>query len=826
MPLPQVTVQNLVVTDFQGLNIERNVLVRPENSWQALVNFDLVKPGVIRKIKGNKRLTINPVSPLVAFRDYQKAQGGPEFLVAVSATGRVYISGVQDDPITLIEVGQLLDPLQHFDETPYIVSVPFMENGDQVQYIIITCGDTRQPVKFNGLPLDGITVLGIQNPGDTWTVEGQHAVVAPQLIYNEPTLGDIYLYTSPNPAQGVGINAGRQYRAAWYNSVTGHRSSLFPLSNLTLATQATLGSTDVKSANKPLGILQTTTPAPFVMAVPLFLDNAPDHLPIELIPAPQQDYNQIQIFATRDGDGTFYLVPTLYDRDGAVLTDENSAISLSDLRYGFGLLTSSANERPFYDGFIPLLDNGPTGEGLWHSPVKYNDTIEYTVNGGSQSGNTLNVTREVGSVSIGRGYFALPDDVTQYRIVSSTGGANATWTIEPALNSSPIDNAPIQFIFVKPVLDIQLFTPFNDSTETPFDRVNDPPPRASWGCVYQNRLFLLNANDKTELAYSRIGDYESFPPDNRFRFTQSDFDPITAILAGRQVGLVSEGADQRMIVGKVQSTYQVTGTSILDFALTGLFPETGIVHKRAAIVVGGFTCILSRQGIEVIQGQMPYYIGSKIKDLTDNIRLEEYGPCFAIDRRDSQLLLGFDFFENLPHPPAPQINGIIVMREPRTGGEGFLSPFSTVNAFPDQLSILQESGFGDNIRMLMAPADGHIYQLYTGGTVTDVDGNITPLVSEAISQELPQQDREYRKIFRRIRFDGNEVNDDDGWRIAFMVDDGPYTDDIQMYDENLIGLAGKVLTFRIRHVRAIDEFEDPPQLSNFTLEYSVIGDSR
>lgn len=844
MPLPEPKEQKLQILDFQGIDIERGVQVRSENSFAELENFDLVKPGVIRKVKGNKRLTIDSLTndQVVALRDWQAIPGGTEYLVVVSAGGSLYLSGVNDDPITLSLIGDLYTPASFMDEAPYIVSLPFMYEGEKRQFIVVTVGTKGFPQKWDGVaPLQAdITRLGIENPGDAFTEPYEHSLAAPQLFYLDvgtfpPPLSQltIYLYATPNPNQGVPIVSGRQYRAVWYNPKTGHRSSLFPLHLGTLNYEATLGAYIVVAANKPLGVVQSTPDASFIMAVPLLLDNGSNHDPTVAIDIPSPGYTHIQIFATLDGGQDFFLVPRIFDKYGELITNEDGAISIdiNNLNYGFGVSSGVFpdglnKETPLYDGYIPLIENT---EPKWNAPVKYDDLIDYTVDGAGQSGTTLVVNRNGLSVSIMTGYFALPSDVNTYRIVSTTGGANPTWTIFPALAFSPGAGDPITPVFIKPITDQNLLasTPFNDSGEQPFDRINDPPPMSSWGVVYQNRLFLLDAEDKTRVVYSRIGDYESFPPNNVFRFTQADFDPITALIAGRQVGLVSEGADQRLIIAKQQSTYQVTGTSILDFALTGLFPETGIVHKRAAITVGGFMAVLSKQGIMVIESQRPIFIGTKIKDLVDRIKLEEYGPCFAIDRRENQLLLGVDLIEDTPAPPAASITKIISMREPRGGQEGgLLSPFATINLLPTFISVIQESGFGDTVRMLMGGYDGHIYQLFTGGTKVNENNVAAPVVATAITQELPQLDKESRKLYRRVYFEGNNVDDDPGWVISFSVDRGvTYTDEIKMYDENLIGLVGKTLIVKIRHIDEADE-DNLPQLSNMMLEYSVIGEAR
>lgn len=828
MPLPPAEQKGVMIIDFQGVNVERNELVRPESSWQQLENFDLVKPGVIRKILGNKRLTIDPVAGdfIVAFRDYQKVSTGPELLVVITAGGKIYFSGMTDDPIALVAAaGELFDgvTLGVMDEAPFVVSLPFNEDGEQVQYIVTTIGDKGFPQKWNGLV---ITRLGIANPGDLFTVPYEHSIALPQLLYNDAAVGRIYHYTSPNPDQGIPVVIGKQYRASWYDPTTGHDSSLFPLHLGEYATDFNLPQNT--SVTKKLGTLVTQSAAPFVMAAPMFFDNLPERtVPLPAITDPQTGYTKFRIWTTKDGGPDFYLLPRLYDKYGRLISDENGAVDIDGFNYGFYQIgnTNVGNDTPIYDGFIPLKPGViPPLQGFWTQPFIYSDTATYVVTSGGQTGNHLLVTKSAGE-TVDRARFTVLNDSTIYAIISSVdlGGGDFDWEIDPPLAQSP-PVGQIAILFVKPVADVDLVTLWNNSGESPFDRVNDPPPESVWGAIYQGRLFLLGT-DRISLYYSRIGDWEDFPPNNVFRFAHNDFDPITAILSSRQVGLVSEGADQRLLIAKEQSTYQITGTSILDFQVTGMFPETGIVHKRAAIIISGTTVGLSRQGLEILQEQAPYFIGSLIKDIIDRANILEYGPCFALDRVNNQILLGLSFVEFIT--TMPTITAIISMRNPRPGQAGPLSPFATITALPGgPVGVIQECGFGLIPRMLCAGFDGHIYQLFTGGLNVLPGGDTEPINSVAISQALPQSDRELRKIFRRIRFDGNGVNDDNGWAISFSVDNNPFTDEVRMYEECLIGLVGKQLRVKIRHDTEIFDEDEPPQLSNMTLFYALIGEAR
>lgn len=827
MPAPSPLPQKLQIVDLQGVNIERGVLVRPPSSFATLENFDLVKPGVIRKCKGNKKLTLSPaLAPIVAQRDFQTSPTGPEILICVDALGNLYTSGMVDDPIALSAPIALYTPASLLTEAPFIVSLPFKNGVDRQQYAIITVGTKGQPVKFDG---SVVTELGIENPTDEWTEDYQHSATIPQ-DFNTVAGSVIYTNTTPNPAQGVPISVGRRIRWSWYNPTTKHDSSLAGLNQGQYPTDRILGPTagaTVPNPAKPAGTVVTVNIAPYVMQYPIFLENKPTSFAFTAITPPTSGYTKMRFWATRDGGTEYYLLNRLFNIYGLLLTDDEGAIDLTSLSYGVESFTGNVGtETVVLDGFIPRF-----GASIATS-VPFDEAIEYTVDGAGQTGTNLIVDRASAN-TIARGQFILDGDPNIYAITNNIalGGSSFGWVISPAITTAPADNAKISFLFTLPIPDSELLQQFADSTGINSDRENDPPPQASWGVVYQNRLFLLDATDKTRLVYSRIGRYESFPPDNVFRFIQADYDPITALLAGRQVGLVSEGADQRLVIGKPRSTAAITGTDISDFTLGHLFPETGIVHKRAAIVISGSLLALTRRGLELLEEQRPVFIGSYIKDIVDEIDVsadDYYGPCFGTDRSSNILLLGVA--RDTIFPPSPgdvAINTIIMMREPRYNQDGSLaSPFSMYTALPEQLGCIHESGFGPDIRILVGTQTGDIYQLFTGGVNETVFGS-TPVSAVADTQELPQDEKETRKIFRRIRFEGNLINEDTGWNIQFSTDGGVnFTPERRMYGETLIGLVGKQLVCRIIHNREVEDDEDPPMISNFSLYYNIIGEAR
>ena len=822
----------LLVDNFEGINIEKGVLTRPENSFKRLDNFDLVKVGAIRKIKGNKRLTVDggqADSAIVAMRDFQSVPSGPERLVVIAISGKLYISGLAADPISLINLAALTTvPL---DTAPFVVSLPVRNSSNAFQqYIFVTLGDLGPPKKFDGV---NTTRVGVLNPADMFSDPHEHSLVIPQLLYTDPALtAEIYQYTSPDPRQGIPVVQGKRYRYSWYNPTTRHDSSLAPLYVDPVSTYYGIP-VPASGTSKPGGIVVTTPAAPYVMAVPLFF-NAIPRTPSTAIVPPDVDgvYTHIRIWSTRDGAQEYYLVATIRNESGTIVSDDDGAVPVSGRRYGYPLIGDPVgaylNYKPLYDGYGPIGDGIIPINGVYQNVFRHNEVTINLVVSGTIGVASLTVSKSSGS-TVMKGVFVLPDDSTEYAIISVAGaGPVYVWTLDKPLAKTATVNNLVSILWILPAGDQELIVPYTDVPGPNADRANDPPPNASWGAVYQNRLFLVDAADPTRLVYSRIGHYEDFPPDNVFRFVQADYDPITAVLAGRQVGYVSEGADQRLVVGKERTSAQITGTDNTNFQLQPLFSETGIRHKRTAIVIAGFLVVLSRRGLELLEDQRPIFIGQVIKDIIDAIQFQDnIGPTFASDRRDNQLLFGVDLASADSVLQTVENNAIILMREPALDADGrFGSPFSKITALPGPFGVLHESGFGSALRILLGTENGDIHQIFTGG-VNEAASLTTPVVAIAETQPLPQSDTTTRKIFRSVRFEGNNISNDTGWKIEFSVDEGiTWTAIRRMWEETLIGCVGKQLVMRITHDRIVEGSEELPMISNYELLYTRIGGSR
>lgn len=838
--MPQQPVR-LEITNFGGLNIERGALVRPSNTFRLIENWDLVREGGIRKSRGLKLLgplipfvdSPQPLEhPIVAFRDYRRTPAEDGVLIAVDKAGVLYSLPLYDEffiggfpTLNLLDSGEV-------SESPFLAIVQGNYNNETIQYLIITLDSQDYPKKYDGTT---VTKLGIDRPDKNWTIDSERSIIVR------------IIETTADEDLGIASNRGHKYRWRFYNPITKHFSSPAPLSDRTGKIRTYVGDTN-DTLDELLGQALGVSFGPdsrYVREVRLSIDDPPGadgeqwNDPDVYLDWINNGYTKIRIERTRDGADEFYFLPRLYDRFGCLITDDEGNIDINTGRFQLFGNSESLDYESVSDGYVSLRNP--------------NQSYDWTVNGGAQSGGVLKVKIDTtldlsaGSQGVAK-IIRISNDPTNYCITAAEfdaeiSGTVDSWnlTIEPSLQQTPADGAEISFVDLLPVLDEEL----NPLNTVPPDHANDPPPKASWGAIYQNRLFLVDALDKTRLVFSEVADFQSFPPENVFNFLDEDLAPITAVLASKAIGLVSEGADTKLIVGKERSTAQIAGTgrpeiisslggvTTTDFDRRPLHAETGIVAKKAARVVEESLIALTRRGLETLEAQQPQFIGAIIRELTDTIEIEGgFGPSFAVDRKRGQIIAAVRLPDiELVDEGAPDNdqNRLILIRTPFLRGDqgGLISPF-TVYTLPTDICCVYESGSGDNVRLLAGGANGLIYELFKDGIQTAlIDSQYVDSPVEAVieTQELPVEEKEQRKIFRRVRFDGVDL--DENWKISFSVDKGQtFTAEKQMRNDNLIGLTAKTIIIRIKHNGEIKESEELPFLSNMSLEMIPIGRAR
>jgi hypothetical protein len=367
------------------------------------------------------------------------------------------------------------------------------------------------------------------------------------------------------------------------------------------------------------------------------------------------------------------------------------------------------------------------------------------------------------------------------------------------------------------------------------------------------------------LVFSEPGRYEDFPPRNKFVFASDNYAPITTLHTGIQVGEITEGAAQRLVVGKDRSCSQVRGTGTVisregepfeDFAITPLHPATGILAKRSVSTVNGVMVAMTQQGLEILDNPRPVFIGRRVRLLLKDFYESQDPARLEVTQLIKDSLNGFIILAYKDTEEGGLFNNklLLVNSLPRLLEQG-VSVFSTignmvgVNGLPLSVVAMHETLLYGKPTILLSTTDQRVYKLFTG---QEADGAMQlPVIATAETQELPQDDKASRKLFRHLRLEKMQVRLEDqygsssenlteeqlegpvvkgidtGWKIAYSVDSGrSWTPDRQLYTENLIGLVGKTLMIRFTHNGTVPDEDVWITLSGYQLFYNVIGDAR
>lgn len=738
--MKQAEAKEVVVQNVGGLEIETSDVLRAPNAWNRLENWDLFVPGAIRKIAGLEKLNDNQYdSPIVAFREWRRTPTDPARLLGLSTGGVVYDlqSGVPlaSFPPVGFPFVALLTGLADGASTPPGTSNP----AQPIQYVVTTTkqvdGSPGPPMKWDGTAAVP-TVIGVSVPTDPIHIPGIIVAAAEDV--------------STDPIEFIYVQVSRQYAWTWWNSKTKHESSRSPV-----------------GATSTIDLTQFR----FLQQYPRIREI---QLNVPVAPPPYGDvagYDRKRIYATRDGGSTFFLVQTLYDATGTVVSDDDGAVPLatSILRDGTIFPASRAMVDP--------LNPSVAGTGFY-----------------------VMTTNSVTSI-----FIILPLAVSESAtpilpFVGPAGPALPYGTYEGVVGMVP---PPVTGFNFTPATDDTLVDPSPDVDE------NNPPPTASFGATYQGRLWLISGADPATTVFSKIVDpqssnFESFSLNNRFTMPSNNFDPI--------VTLVSQ--EVSLLVGKKRSINVISGTSFTDFTNLPLDPQIGMIGRRNPVSAEGRLFFYSEQGIERLESGVVSFDGHLVRPLTDGLDREEAFERLvsAVDKRRGIVAIAF---------------------APVGGGDDSLilydlsqqSPFSQVVGFDfdDIWGMENVLVPGEAIEgILIGRKDRFVYRLFRGRAIrTGV-----PTLSIAETQELPQDDPDNRKVFRRFIIEVLPNFRD--MTYEWSIDDAPYSTPLQLRRNNFLGGVGRQISILLKH-------QDPninvptqnfPVITGFRIEYVTIGESR
>lgn len=740
--------KSAVVDALAGLYLDGNTRTRPLGTFRVLNGWDQATPGMLRKVRGPSLYNANAYDSVVRhIQTYRRtAADDPRVLV------------ITNQSIYDLDTGGLLASLVDAnDRYPFVACLPGRYNDDTVTYVYVT-READPPRKWSGVEGEAASPVGVSAPT-------QGVAITRMVLGGDQTLNDPQLGGFPYPSQGAGVPilTQRAYRWTYFNPTTKHESSPSDTPNSAVISpdlQPNLYTPNTALAamyNRFLSIM---------MAVPT---TAPGY---------GDGYTRKRLYCTHDGGSEYFLC-----RD-VVSYDE-----------GAGTF-----HAPDADGSFPLSDRVVLdGMPAWNPPVV--STIGYPVYLGYFNPQTVPGVQDSFLLIVPRFPIDFLEHVYQLGVydasfISAVGPqAVGTWytqwvggSVTPGSGVTP----------VAPVADVQLVDIGPDIGE------NDPPPTASWGAVFQNRLWLVDTNAPARLWFSQLGRFEDFGSDSFIDFPADNLDPIHSL----QAEFMS------LLIGKHNSLHRLTGSNFTDFSVVPVTTNSGTLGRRVVDAFKGNVVYLSRQGLMVLAADTEQYVGEIVHPLTDVITHDDAHERLqiAVDANRSLVLLVI--------PVDADNDAILVMDTKRK------SPFSLIQ-IGGQVTALCCVELADSSVVVLAGVAG--FSTPYSFQVIQLDLGQSPLTATAETNALPPEELPMRKNFTRLRVfgDGPPLTQIDGITYQCSVDGGAFVPAAPrpLKLDNPLGVVGKSLVIRFFQGSEVDLTGDDPLLPGFQVEYTSMGNS-
>ena len=395
-----------------------------------------------------------------------------------------------------------------------------------------------------------------------------------------------------------------------------------------------------------------------------------------------------------------------------------------------------------------LIKTSGSGFTLVNVPV-YGTVL---VNAGSQTGTTLNVDGLSSTPQIGDVFkIAGVDKIYTLTATPTVNDAGeAALTIDPALASSPANNAALTF----------LSTSRENAGKTRFSRYNYTGSEKiaivdgiNKPAVYDGSLFTalnsaptdVNAaefvvNFKNQLFFGK-GNLLTFTAP----FTDNDF------TAANGSGTISVGANitglvvfrQQLIIFTETSISQLTGNTVNDFQLQPITIDIGCVDKDTIQEVGGDIMFLGPDGLRLLSGterigDFGLGVVSKTiqKEVTDFITANTSFTSVVIRNKSQYRILGYN--NNIAQANA---QGILGTQMAGQGGEGMSwADIRGIRAYVADSRFYQNSE-----TIVFANNDGYLYQMEEGNSF---DGS--NIQTTFATPYMPINDPRVRKTFYKM----------------------------------------------------------------------------
>ena len=394
-----------------------------------------------------------------------------------------------------------------------------------------------------------------------------------------------------------------------------------------------------------------------------------------------------------------------------------------------------------------LVKTSGTGYTLVNVPV-YGTVL---VNGASQTGSSLVVDGLDSTPQLGDVFkIAGVDKIYTVTATPTVSSGGATVAIDPALASSPADNAAITFLSTsRENAGKTRFSRYNytgsekiaivDGINTPalyngslFTALNDAPTdvnAAEFVVSFKNQLFFGKNHLLTFTA----------------PYTDNDF------TAANGSGTISVGANitglivfrQQLIIFTESSIFQLVGNTIGDFNLQPVTTDIGCVDKDTIQEVGGDIMFLGPDGLRLLSGterigDFGLGVVSKTiqKEVTDFITANTSFTSVVIRSKSQYRILGFN--NNIGQANA---QGILGTQMAGQGGEGM----SWADLRGIRAHVADSRFFQNAETIVFANDDGYLYQMEEGNSF---DGS--NIQTTFATPYMPINDPRVRKTFYKM----------------------------------------------------------------------------
>jgi hypothetical protein len=365
-----------------------------------------------------------------------------------------------------------------------------------------------------------------------------------------------------------------------------------------------------------------------------------------------------------------------------------------------------------------LVKTSGTGYTLVNVPV-YGTVL---VNGASQTGSSLVVDGLDSTPQLGDVFkIAGVDKIYTVTATPTVSSGGATVAIDPALASSPADNAAITF----------LSTSRESAGKTRFSRYNYTGSEkiaivdgVNVPALYNGSLFTALNDAPTDVTAAEfVVSFKNqlfFGKNNLLTFTAPFTD--TDFTAANGSGTISVGANitglivfrQQLIIFTESSIFQLVGNTIGDFNLQPVTTDIGCVDKDTIQEVGGDIMFLGPDGLRLLSGterigDFGLGVVSKTiqKEVTDFITANTSFTSVVIRNKSQYRILGYN--NNIAQANA---QGILGTQMAGQGGEGMSwADIRGIRAY-----VADSRFFQNSETIVFANNDGYLYQMEEGNS--------------------------------------------------------------------------------------------------------------